>query len=160
VLSHQGHLSNTLFPDVSHGGRWNQIRRRFVYREVDERTRAEAAVTNDGNTRDDPGDSISGRSAALFVSQDPSIAQLVTEHGIRVRDFILVSFLSDQGPLSIEQLARILCIEPHDILKSARRLATAGLVVHDSVPVKSDRATRVRLTGRGEDVAASVEREP
>lgn len=116
-------------------------------------------MTSEGDRKDDPGGSISGRSAALFISQDSSIAGLLTQHGIRVRDFILVSFLYDQGPLSIDQLARILRIEPLDILTSARRLATAGLVARDSVPEASDRASIVRLTGRGRDIAASVERE-
>ena len=47
------------------------------------------------------GDSISGRSAALYFKDDPSLASLLVSHGIRVRDFIMLSFLSDQGAMSV-----------------------------------------------------------
>ena len=115
-------------------------------------------MTENDNFRDDASDSISGRSAALFVAEDPSVARLLSDHGIRVRDFILVSFLSDQGTLSIEQLARILCIRPDEVQNSIKRLTAAGLVVHETAPLRSDRVTKVGLTGRGRDIAASVDR--
>ena len=66
-------------------------------------------MNDDNNTRNSSADSISGGSAALYLSRDPSIAQLLVSYGVTVRDFILVSFLSDQGPLSVNQLARIVC---------------------------------------------------
>lgn len=113
-------------------------------------------MTQDDNTRDDAAESISGRSAELFISKDPAIAGLLRDYGIRVRDFILVSFLSDQGALSIEQLARILCIPPDEVLNSVRRLASAGLVVHETAPMRPDRTKKVGLTGRGRDIAVSV----
>lgn len=116
-------------------------------------------MTNDDDTRDNSDVSISGRSVALFISKDPSIAGLVEQHGIKVRDFILMSFVFDQGAMSIEQLARVLCIEPHDVLSSVKRLATAGIVVRDYAASGSDPTSRVRLTGRGQDVANRVERE-
>ncbi|MDJ0711480.1 MAG: MarR family transcriptional regulator [Woeseiaceae bacterium] len=107
---------------------------------------------------DDLVDSISGRSAALYFADDPSLAQLLVIHGISIRDFILVSFLSDQGPLSIDRLARIMWIEPQDLQESVVRLAAAGLVIRD--PESRDRASRpmVRLTGRGQDIAARIDR--
>jgi DNA-binding MarR family transcriptional regulator len=119
----------------------------------------EAAVASDDTPRDNSDVSISGRSAALFVSNDESIARLLEQHGIKVRDFILMSFLADQGALSVERLARVVCIEPHDVLNSVKRLATAGLVVREFATNGSGRMSIVRLTGRGQDVANSVERE-
>jgi DNA-binding MarR family transcriptional regulator len=116
-------------------------------------------VASDDTPRDKSDVSISGRSAALFISNDASIARLLEQHGIKVRDFILMSFLSDQGALSVEQLARVLCIEPHDVLNSVERLATAGLVVRESATKGSGRMSMVRLTDRGQNVANSVERE-
>jgi DNA-binding MarR family transcriptional regulator len=116
-------------------------------------------VASDDKPRDNSDVSISGRSAALFISNGGSIARLLEQHGIKVRDFILISFLADQGALSVEQLAGVVCIEPHDVLKSVKHLATAGLVVRESATNGSDRMSIVRLTGRGQDVANSVERE-
>lgn len=57
-------------------------------------------------------DSIAGRSAAHFVTKDDSLASLLTNHGIRIRDFILLSFLSDQGPMSTWRLSRVVGLEP------------------------------------------------
>ena len=104
-------------------------------------------------------DSISGRSAALYFAHDPSVAHLLLNFGIRVRDFILVSFLSDQGPLTVEQLARVLNIDPLDLLKSVKRLAAAGLVVRDPISPESDFESLVRLTDCGEDMASRVDKQ-
>jgi len=104
-------------------------------------------------------DSISGRSAALYFAHDPSIAQLLLSHGIRVRDFILLSFLSDQGPLSTNQLARIMSIEPRDLRRSAKRLAAEGLIIREPNSRNSNSGSTVRLTSRGEDIATRINRE-
>jgi hypothetical protein len=37
---------------------------------------------------------------------------LLVSHGIRVRDFIMLSFLSDQGPMSVTQLSHAVSIDP------------------------------------------------
>lgn len=103
-------------------------------------------------------DSISGRSAALYFANDPSVAHLLLNFGIRVRDFIVISFLADQGPLTVDQLARMLSIEPTDILTSVKRLAAAGLVMRRPVRSGSGLESLVRLTDRGEDMASKVDR--
>lgn len=103
--------------------------------------------------------SISGRSAELYFSHDPSIARLLLSFGITVRDFVLVSFLSDQGPLSVDQLARIIGIEPHELLKSVKRLAAAGLVVREPVSPYPNSNPTVRLTSRGQDVALRIDKQ-
>ena len=71
---------------------------------------------NEKSRKDD--DSISGLSAAYFISKDDSLASLLLNHGIKVRDFILLSFLSDQGPLNIARLARIAGLEPEKTLRT------------------------------------------
>ena len=101
-------------------------------------------------------DSISGRSAALYFSHDSSIAPLLVSHGIKVRDFILVSFLSDQGPMTLLQLARIVSIDPRDLLKSVKRLTAAGLVMRDLVSTDPNSESTVRLTSRGQDIAGRI----
>ena len=111
---------------------------------------------DDESKKDDTEDSISGRSAALYFSQDSSIAQLLLNHGIRVRDFILVSFLSDQGPMSISQLARIVSIDPEDLMTSLKRLGAAGLIVRDPISNDPDKESTARLTSRGQEIAAKI----
>ena len=113
-------------------------------------------MSNDDSRNDDNEDSISGRSAALYFSQDSSIAQLLLSHGIKIRDFILVSFLSDQGPMTTHQLARIVSIEPDDLMKSLKRLGAAGLVVREPISNDPDKESTARLTSRGEEIARRI----
>lgn len=100
--------------------------------------------------------SISGASAALFFANDDSLASLLLNHGIKVRDFILLSFLSDQGPLSILRLARVVGIEPEMILRSLRRLSAANLVVREPMSTEDPFESVARLTTRGEDIAGRI----
>lgn len=99
-----------------------------------------------------------GRSAALYYSHDPSMAHLLLNFGIQVRDFIVVSFLADHGPQTIDQLARMTRVEPSGLLKCVKRLAAAGLVVREPVSLESGAESRVRLTSRGQDTASGVDR--
>lgn len=113
-------------------------------------------MNDDGSKKIDTEDSISGRSAALYFSKDSSIAQLLLSHGIKVRDFILVSFLSDQGPMTIHQLARIVSIEPDDLTKSLKRLGAAGLIIREPISNDPDKESTARLTSRGQEIAAKI----
>ncbi len=119
----------------------------------------EIAVNRNGKTKGQIVDSISGRSAALYFTHDPSIARLFIAYGIEMREFILVSFLSDQGPLSVDQLARILGIEPRGLQKSVNRLVTAGLVIKEPVSPGQDVTSTIRLTSRGEEVASRIDKQ-
>jgi len=101
-------------------------------------------------------DSISGMSAALFVTKDDSLASLLLGDGIKIRDFILLSFLSDQGPMSILRLARIVGIEPGSTRRSLRRLSAAGLVLREPATADDKFESIARLTGRGEDIARRI----
>ena len=116
-------------------------------------------MNDDKHNKTNREESISGRSAAFYFSHDPSIAQLLLRFGIKVREFILVSFLSDQGPLSIDQLARIIDIEPRELLTSVKRLAAAGLVVRVPTSPDSSSSSTVRLTSRGQDVASRIDKQ-
>ena len=116
-------------------------------------------MNDDINTRNSSADSISGGSAALYFSRDPSIAQLLVSYGVTVRDFILVSFLSDQGPLSVNQLARIVCIKPRDLQESVTRLAVAGLINRDLVSDDTGSSSTIRLTSHGQDIASRIEKQ-
>jgi len=101
-------------------------------------------------------DSISGQSAAYFISKDDSLAALLLNHGIKVRDFVLLSFLSDLGPMSVLRLSRIVGIEPRKTLRGLKRLSAANLVLRDPAPTNDKLQSIARLTGRGENIAGRI----
>lgn len=101
-------------------------------------------------------DSISGMSAGLFVTKDDSLSSLLLNHGIQVRDFILLSFLSDQGPMSIIRLSRVVGIEPKMTLSGLRRLSAANLVLREPASTGEKLESVARLTSRGEDIAGRI----
>jgi DNA-binding MarR family transcriptional regulator len=101
-------------------------------------------------------DSISGQSAANFITQNDSLASLLLNHGITVRDFILLSFLSDQGSLSVLQLARVVDIEPETVCQSLKRLSAASLVIRDPKSTDTKTEIMVTLTGRGQQIASRI----
>jgi len=109
---------------------------------------------DDKSRKDD--DSISGTSAELFVTKDDSLASLLLNHGIKVRDFILLSFLSDQGPMSIVRLSRVVGIEPEMTLNGLRRLSAANLVLREPAPTGEELESVARLTTRGESIAGRI----
>lgn len=110
-------------------------------------------MTNDS---DKNGNSIAGNSASHFVTGDDSLASLLLNHNIEVRDFIVLSFLSDQGSMSILRLSRVVGIEPQKALESIKRLAVASLVLR--TPTESDAVyeSAARLTARGERIASKI----
>ncbi len=101
-------------------------------------------------------DSISGRSAELFATKDDSLASLLLNHGIKVRDFILLSFLSDQGPMSVIRLTRVVGIDPDQTLEGLRRLSAANLVLREPATTDEKLDSVARLTSRGEEIAGRI----
>lgn len=100
--------------------------------------------------------SIAGQSVAEFVATDESLASLLVNHGIKVRDFILLSFLSDQGPMSILRLSRTVGIEPATALRSLKRLSSANLLHREPAPKNEEYESIARLTMRGEEIARKI----
>jgi len=114
-------------------------------------------VMNDSSRKDKKIDeSIAGQSATLFLADDDSLAGLVLSHGIKVRDFILLSFLSDQGSMDMVRLARVVGIELAKAERGLERLSAAGLVLRDPKSAHTDMQMMVTLTGRGQDVANRI----
>jgi DNA-binding MarR family transcriptional regulator len=100
--------------------------------------------------------SISGMSAAHFISKDDSLASLLLNHGIKVRDFILLSFLSDQGSMSVARLGRVAGIELKQTLRGLKRLSAANLVIREPTARDDEMASIARLTARGEEIAGRI----
>jgi DNA-binding MarR family transcriptional regulator len=109
---------------------------------------------NDRSGKDD--DTISGLSATHFISKDDSLASLLLNHGIKVRDFILLSFLSDQGPMTVSILARVVGVEPEKTLSGLRRLYAANLVQREQASTRDELESVARLTARGEYIARRI----
>jgi len=114
-------------------------------------------VTDNEREKKTAGGSIAGRSAALYFKDDPSLASLLVSHGIRVRDFIMLSFLSDQGPMSVTQLSHAVSIEPEILLNGMKRLSAAGLIVREPKSIGDHADSVVRLTTRGQEVAGRID---
>lgn len=100
--------------------------------------------------------SISGMSAAHFITKDDSLASLLLNHGIKVRDFILLSFLSDQGSMSVARLSHIAGIEPENTLKGLKKLSAANLVLREPTAKNDELDSIVKLTSRGEEIAGRI----
>jgi len=110
-------------------------------------------MTKDSRKQDT---SISGQSAEHYIAMDDSLASLLLNHGIKVRDFILLSFLSDQGPMSVSRLSRVVDIEPDAILNSLKRLSAVDLIVHEAESDAESHESIVKLTTRGEEIAEKI----
>jgi DNA-binding MarR family transcriptional regulator len=91
-----------------------------------------------------------------ITENDNSLASLLLNHGIKVRDLILLSFLSDQGPMNALQLARVVGVEPEITLRGLKRLSTVNLVLREPAPKEKELESVARLTGRGETIAGRI----
>ena len=66
-----------------------------------------------------------------FGDSDDSLAGVINEHGISVRDFMLLSLVSDQDCFDIDQLGRALGLDVDALLRSVARLSAAALLCRD-----------------------------
>ena len=90
------------------------------------------------------------------MAMDDSLASLLLNHGIKIRDFILLSFLADQGPMSVLRLSRVVDITPDDTLNSLKRLSAVSLVLREPAPNDELLESISRLTTRGEEIAEKI----
>ena len=88
----------------------------------------------DSDTKSDDTDiSLSGQAIALAVAENDSLAGVLQASGMEMRDFIVLSFVSDQRPIDTERLARLIGLDRNTTLRCIERLIDAGLVVSDAV---------------------------
>ena len=100
--------------------------------------------------------SISGKSAALFVAQDSSLASVLRSHNVTVRDFVLMSFLNDQGVMSNIQLASIIGVERSNVMDSLTRLVSEGLVLCNSKDAQTEAGVTFGLTENGQSIVGRI----
>jgi hypothetical protein len=85
-----------------------------------------------------------------------SLAEVVHKNNIQVRDFIVLSFVCDQGELSIKQVAHILGIGEAETCACASRLVDAKLIEYRENVDKSDTSAQIRITPIGRNVTLRV----
>ncbi len=88
-------------------------------------------MSDDNPKSDDLDISLSGQAIALAVPENDSLAMVLQESGMELREFIVLSFVSDQGPLNIDRLARLIGIDLDTTSHCIRRLVNAGLLAID-----------------------------
>ncbi len=58
--------------------------------------------------------------------------------------------------MTVQQLARIVSIDPGDLMISLKRLGAAGLIVREPNSNDPDTESTARLTSRGQEIAAKI----
>ena len=91
-----------------------------------------------------------------FAESDDSLAGVILEHDISVRDFMLLSLVCDQDCFDIDQLQRALGLGNEDVRDSISRLGAAGMVRPDSELPPEKRDQRVCATGGGHEFARRI----
>ena len=100
-------------------------------------------------------DTLAGTAGSAILPTELMQASLMENYGLKVREFIVLSFLADQGPMSVRQLATVIDVDGRQIATSVRRLADAGLVMRPAGARHNDKAY-VILSGEGSEVASMV----
>jgi DNA-binding MarR family transcriptional regulator len=112
-------------------------------------------ILND-NTLTDLQKSISEEALREFDQSDDSLAGVIGQYEISVSDFMLLSLVSDQNCLDMDQLGRALGLDDSAIALSAARLSAAGLLGADNNALAADRDQRICATEAGHKLAARI----
>ena len=91
-----------------------------------------------------------------YADLDDSLAKLIQENRIEVREFIILSFVCDQGELTAEQIAQILGISMGKTHHCIERLIDAGLIDHASGKSNLDKDHPIRMTPTGRLVTLRI----
>lgn len=91
-----------------------------------------------------------------FTNSDDSLAGLIEAHSIEVRDFMILSFVCDQGELGIDQLTSALGISRESAHDCIERLVGAHLAVHRRVASVTDPKDSLSPTPSGRTVTRRI----
>lgn len=100
--------------------------------------------------------SISEEALERFCGPGGSLAELVENNGIEVRDFVILSFVCDQRGLAVEQLARVLGLDRNKVISCIHRLQSAGLVRYRQVGETREASDQVTSTPPGCAIARQI----
>jgi hypothetical protein len=84
-----------------------------------------------------------------YHSADNSLAELIKKASIEVRDFMLLSFVCDQGRLCADQISRAFGFEADETQGAIERLIEAQLVEFDGFADSDSKERCIRPTDNG-----------
>jgi DNA-binding MarR family transcriptional regulator len=87
---------------------------------------------------------------------DDSLAGLIEENHIDVRDFMVLSFVCDQNEMAIEQLSGTLGFSRSTVIACVERLQTAGLAGYQIIDDTAESSERVIPTAAGREVTDRI----
>jgi hypothetical protein len=87
--------------------------------------------------------SICEEALTRFSNSDDSLAGIIEQYSINVRDFMLLSLVCDQGSFDIDQLGRAFGLTRKSAGEAIARLTGAGLVKQKGAQVQTTVAGRV-----------------
>ena len=87
---------------------------------------------------------------------DGSLADLIEDNNIEVRDFMVLSFVCDQNKMTIDQLIGALGLSRSTVVGCAERLQTAGLARYHLVADTADSSDRVTPTPAGRTITDRI----
>jgi DNA-binding MarR family transcriptional regulator len=91
-----------------------------------------------------------------FSQSDDSLADLIEDNHIEVRDFMVLSFICDQDEMTIDQLTRTLGLGRSTVVGCVERLQTAGLARYHLVAETADSSDRVIPTPAGRTITDRI----
>jgi DNA-binding MarR family transcriptional regulator len=91
-----------------------------------------------------------------FSKSDDSLADLVAENHIEVRDFMILSFVCDQNEMAIGQLMSALGLSRATVTGCVERLQGAGLVHYSQVGETAEDSDRVSPTPPGRTITQRI----
>jgi len=92
-----------------------------------------------------------------YAALDDTLAEMIRAASIEVRDFMLLSFVCDQGSMSIEQLSRALGFKDETTQRCVDRLILAQLVHYNGNGSSPDGNHQIRATTAGKSVTRRIQ---
>lgn len=100
--------------------------------------------------------SICEEALSKFGQSDDSLAGIIREHDISVRDFMLLSLVTDQNCFDIDQLERALGLHNKAVLRSIGRLTAAELLCPYVDPSDRELDRRICASQAGKKLARRI----
>ncbi len=98
--------------------------------------------------------SISASAVALSVENDQSLTGVLVASGMRMRDFIILSFVANQGPIDCERVAGIAGLDLDTATACIQRLMDAELI--DEAPHTDAKDNQLVVTGLGQVISDRI----
>lgn len=87
---------------------------------------------------------------------DDTVAKLIRQASVEVRDFMLLSFVANQGSLCSDQISRAFGFEPLETQSAIERLIEARLVEFDDLAGSDRKHKCIRPTDTGLEVCRRI----